>query len=603
VYRTLKDAGLDVRYSFGVDDLDPLDEIPAGQDEFFEPYLGAPLCNVPAPPGSEASDVAKHFIGEFFDIFDDLGVRAETYYLRDIYRSGIFNGAIEQILHKAHIVREVYLEVSGARRPENWYPFQVICENCGKIGTTVVTDFDGKRVRYTCHADLVKWATGCGHEGQVSPFDGRGKLPWKLEWTAKWHVFGVTIEGAGKDHTTKGGSRDVAGTCLQRVFGDPVPKNIPYEFFLVGGAKMSSSRGVGVSARQMANLLPAEVLRYLMIRTQPRQPVNFSPEEAQITKLFNDFDRLRSRCVSGDATEDERDVLRLSCTNGDEKEYYVPSFQLVVTLIQMPHIDIFGEVEKRKEAPLTDGDRSRLQERIDAARVWLTDFADEGDRIVVHQDLPPSSGELGVVARGFLTRLAVALASVKTWREDDLQSLIFTTARATPIGARDAFEAVYCAFLDRKSGPKAGCLLACLERQFVVERLRQFPYSLGEFWLLSSIDENALEEWLSKERVQIGEVGIEFQMAANEVGVPGGGLGHSLGFGMGVVEFSFSFIDGKVEMKRLIFGRFEGYDVSQKVEIDYFREYAKEYVQDLVKRHGLRVEKVEPSDALGASVH
>ncbi len=87
VFRTLRNDGFDVRYTFGVDDLDPLDEIPAGQDEFFAPYLGTPLCNVPAPPGSEASDVAKHFIGEFFDIFEELGVHAETYFLRDVYRS------------------------------------------------------------------------------------------------------------------------------------------------------------------------------------------------------------------------------------------------------------------------------------------------------------------------------------------------------------------------------------------------------------------------------------------------------------------------------------------------------------------------------------
>ncbi|HVY44600.1 MAG TPA: hypothetical protein VHB21_01925, partial [Minicystis sp.] len=51
VYRALTARSFSVKYLFGVDDMDPLDELPAGQAEFFTPYLGAPLCNVPAPAG------------------------------------------------------------------------------------------------------------------------------------------------------------------------------------------------------------------------------------------------------------------------------------------------------------------------------------------------------------------------------------------------------------------------------------------------------------------------------------------------------------------------------------------------------------------------
>src|SRR6185369_5316783 len=142
---------------------------------------------------------------------------------------------------------------------------------------------------------MVSWAAGCGSRGKISPFDGHGKLPWKLEWVAKWKTFGVSIEGAGKDHTTRGGSRDVAVACLRQIFGQEPPLNIPYEFFLVGGAKMSSSRGVGASAREVADFLPPEVLRFLVLRTHPNRPVNFSLNEEFIIKLFNDFDRYRWR--------------------------------------------------------------------------------------------------------------------------------------------------------------------------------------------------------------------------------------------------------------------------------------------------------------------
>ena len=177
----------------------------------------------------------------------------------------------------------------------------------------------------------MKWAVGCGHRGKVSPFDGRGKLPWKLEWCAKWRVFPVTIEGAGQDHSTKGGSRDVAMACLRAIFGQEPPLNCPYDFFLVGGAKMSSSKGVGVSSRGMADFLPPEVLRFLMIRTTPKQHVNFDSSEAHITKVFNEFDRFHHRYFHDPKiTAEDRRIYELSRV-APEADHWVMSLHLLLT--------------------------------------------------------------------------------------------------------------------------------------------------------------------------------------------------------------------------------------------------------------------------------
>lgn len=272
---------------------------------------GAPLCTIPPPAGSSATDLADHYISEFLAIFDELGVGAEIYRTRDLYRSGRFNEAIDAILKNADTVRKVYAEVSKAIRPAAWLPFQIICEGCGKIGTTEVTDYDGKEVTYECKPALVTWATGCGHRGRVAPFDGNGKLPWKLEWVAKWHTLGVTIEGAGKDHCTRGGSREVAVACFRAIFGAKPPLNVPYEFFLVGGAKMSSSKSVGTSARDMADLLPPEILRFLMIRTPPKKTVNFSTDQDYLVKLYNEHDRLVESHASGRATAEQQKTLQM----------------------------------------------------------------------------------------------------------------------------------------------------------------------------------------------------------------------------------------------------------------------------------------------------
>src|SRR5262245_56479948 len=68
LYRTVQARGIPVRYVFGADDYDPLDEIPYGEAADFENFLGAPLCNVPPPPGSSASDIADHYNSEFLGV-------------------------------------------------------------------------------------------------------------------------------------------------------------------------------------------------------------------------------------------------------------------------------------------------------------------------------------------------------------------------------------------------------------------------------------------------------------------------------------------------------------------------------------------------------
>ena len=95
IFRTLREKGIEARYLFGVDDYDPVDEIPKGEDEHFGQYIGWPLCNTPAPRGGEG-DMAEHYMREFWQVFEELGVKVERYRMRDIYRGGQFNEPIDR---------------------------------------------------------------------------------------------------------------------------------------------------------------------------------------------------------------------------------------------------------------------------------------------------------------------------------------------------------------------------------------------------------------------------------------------------------------------------------------------------------------------------
>ncbi len=555
IFRTLKARGVPVRFLFGCDDYDPVDEIPYGEREHFEKYLGAPLCNVPPPPGSPATDMADHYISEFWGVFKDLGIAPEFYRMRDVYRSGKFNESIDTILRRADVVRRIYKEVSGSERPDTWHPFQVVCENCGRIGTTEVTAYDGKEVIYECRTDLVKWAVGCGQRGKMSPFDGKGKLPWKLEWCAKWKSFPVTIEGAGQDHSTKGGSRDVAMACLRAIFGEEPPLNCPYDFFLVGGAKMSSSKGVGVSSRGMADFLPAEVLRFLMIRTTPKHHVNFDSSETHVIKVFNEFDRLHHRYFHDPkVTADEKRVYELSCPTA-EGDYWVAEFQLVTALIQMPHLDAIRELEKRKGSPFTALDRKHLDLRIRAANYWLANYATEEEKTRLQETLPARAEELTATQRGFLQTLA-GLLPVAKWTGDDLQVCIFSAARLTPIDQPSAFKAIYRVLLDREAGPKAGNLLSFLEREFVIKRFSELTTDTLKFWEETGIRPEAFKEWLLKEKPNITTLSAELETVSTETNT------------MGMITFRATMADGKTHCRRVRFDQTPFHSLARQWIVD-----------------------------------
>jgi lysyl-tRNA synthetase class 1 len=449
--------------------------------------------------------MADHYISEFFSVFGELGIRPEFYRMRDIYRSGKFNEAIDAILRKADVVRRIYKEVSGSERPDHWHPFQVVCEKCGRVGTTVVSAYDGKEVTYECKPDLVKWAVGCGHRGKMSPFDGKGKLPWKLEWCAKWRTFPVTIEGRRPGSQHQGRLARCRHGLPARHLRPATALNCPYDFFLVGGAKMSSSKGIGVTSRDMANFLPPDILRFLLIRPTPRQPVNFEPSEVYIIKLFNEFDRLHQKYFNDPKiTADEKRIYELSKVDL-EPAHWLADFQLVAALSQMPHLDIVKELERRKGSPFTDLERKHLELRIRAARYWVENYASEEEKTRLQETLPARAQELTQTQRAFLQILAAKLPDTP-WEGDALQVSIFNAARLTPIDQPAAFKAIYRVLLDRENGPKAGNFLSFLDRKFVEQRFRELPVDKAAFWKESAVDDAALQQWLGKERPNISSV-------------------------------------------------------------------------------------------------
>jgi lysyl-tRNA synthetase, class I len=484
IARALRNAGVPVELRYGVDDLDPMDAQALLTPDAIERSMGVPLSRVSDPAGDCHDSYARHFAGVFIDTFDGLGIRPDTYYwMSEIYASGAMDRYIRTALDAAATVRDIYRRVAHVNHPDEWHPLFVICESCGRIGTTIVTGWDGERVSYECRPDLVAWAAGCGHAGTVSPFGGRAKLPYNVDWAAKWDLFGVTIEPAGKDLSTAGGSRDRSDAIAREVFNNEPPLNVPYEFLNLGGRKMSTSKGIGTSAARMVEVVPPEQLRLLFLRPRPNTAIEFDPDGTDaIPRLFDESDRLAAatagREVRGELPPHHDRVFTYSLVEPDadvaaEAAAYRPAFSHLGLLEQIPGIDVVERVTAEKGSPLTDREAAFLDQRRAAARAWLEAFAPESARLAVHYDvLPERIRDADDAQREYLGALAVAVDGV-AWDGESLQAAIFSTATERGLPAGRAFAALYLAFLGRPSGPRAGWLLAALDRSFVIDRLRE----------------------------------------------------------------------------------------------------------------------------------
>ena len=473
IAQALEEKKIAHTFLFELNDFDPCDELPPFLDRAeYEKYLGQPLFTVPSHDAS-AENFPMVFGNELKEVVDRLKLPIEYYTLKPLYEAGKFNEVIQLALDHAKEIREIYKVVSGSNKPDDWYPLQVICEKCGKVGTTQVTSWNGKMVTYNCKPNLVKWAKGCGNQGSVSPFDGRAKLPWKVEWPAKWKVMNVNIEGAGKDHSAAGGSRQIGERIAEEIFKYPNPFDIPYEFLNVGGKKMRASKGIGVSAKEIADLMPPYLSKLLMIRKQPNQPFDFDPQGTTLPLLFDEYDRLSD--LAANPKPEQLDFARMFQLAQLEfpkpaKPLWQMRFTILSFVIQMPHLKLENEAANLKGSPLSKEELSALKERATYVKLWLDEHAPEQYHYGILKD-PPEDLALDEDQKKALSLLRDRLEKLKSWKGEDIHAEIHAVKTETGLEAKKIFAPLYLSFIGRESGPQMGWFLSTFDRKEVVQRL------------------------------------------------------------------------------------------------------------------------------------
>lgn len=485
IYKALKQIGVNTQFSYVFNDMDPMDGLPVYlEKEKWEKYMGYPLYKIPSPDPKYRS-YAQYFAQEFIEVFQSINCRPKIIWSSELYQSGKMNSIIKIFLNNSDKVREIYKKVAKAEKSSNWYPYNPVCEKCGKIGTTNVYKWDGKYVYYRCEYHMVDWADGCGYEGKVEPIGENGKLPWKLDWPGHWASIGITIESSGKDHMSSGGSYDVASHLAKEVLNYNPPDAFGgYEWFTVGGRKMSSSKGVGSSAKEISEILPPEILRFLIVRTPIKTHLDFNPYGETIPRLFDEYDRclnayfdkIENKIPQGKQGEVTLDFARIiefsEVKTLPKKRLFIPRFKTIASLLKNYKNDLISFFESQKKEKLSDEEKSILEERIKYAKIYLERYENQS-LTTNHQQQIQKTTNLTEKQKEFLKLLAENLSDLKNEDKDKIQKIILETIKQSNISPKEAFTGFYIALTGKPYGPKAVDLIISLGVENVIEKLRR----------------------------------------------------------------------------------------------------------------------------------
>lgn len=474
ITRGLKEKGAEAELIYIGDTIDPLRKVYPFLDDSYEEHVGKPLSDVPCPCGGHES-YAEHFLNPFLEAARTLGIEVKVLLTHEMYAKGMYAEASRKILDNAEKIGNILRELSKRDLPKDWFPYNPKCGGCGKITKAKVTDYEFPYVTYNC---------SCGYESKADLRKDDGKLPWRVDWPARWWFLGVTFEPFGKDHAAAGGSYDTAKRISEEVFERNAPHYVVYEWIqLKGKGAMSSSTGVVVSAASMLKMTPPEVFRFFVLKNNPNKHLDFDPGLG-ILNLVDEYDSTETRYFEGSMDDKSKRIEKieedLARTYELSQPFSIPSnlplqipYRHLVSVVQIKD-DIKGilEILKRTDQFETydQAEIMHLKQRIDCVRFWLDNFAPDKVKFSIAEKKPIL--KLVPEQKKFLEELSLKL-SQEEWTAESIHNTIYELAESQNLKSKTAFQVVYKVILNQNFGPRLGYFLSTLDRDFVVRRISE----------------------------------------------------------------------------------------------------------------------------------
>ncbi|HJJ90901.1 MAG TPA: lysine--tRNA ligase [Methanocorpusculum sp.] len=453
IYKALKNRDIDAELIYIADDFDPLRKVYPFLSNTYQKYIGWPISDIPCPCGNHKS-YAEHFLDPFLSAIEELDIHPRIIRTSNSYRSGMFTKQIQAALNHAKNIKEALQRISGRKLEDGWTPYYPICKKCGIISRATIISHEREK-------HIVTYRCSCGYEGISDYSRGEGKLVWRVDWPMRWSVYGVTIEPFGKDHASPGGSYDTGKYISKEIYGYDAPIPVTYEWIsLKNRGEMHSSKGVVLTIRDMLDIVPPEVLRFMIAKTKPDKTIAFDPGMG-LLRLIDEYDRA---AASEESREYELSVIASPQTT-------IP-FRHMVTVVQIAQNDS-GIFDILKRSGYNIGDKGAILGQANRAKIWIERYAPNDMKFSIQPYLPEIAATEPRYIKAAVSAYVTKISSIGEWKADILHNAVYDAATDTGITGKELFSAIYRAFLGTERGPRLGWFLEAIGREATLARLNE----------------------------------------------------------------------------------------------------------------------------------
>ena len=461
IVKAVNDKGGDAKLIYIADNADPLRKVyPFLDSKIYNKYVGMPLAEIPSPDGNGSYD--RYFLKPFFQSLETVGVFPEVVENYNSYKEGNFAECTKLFVDNKEETREILEKISGRQLPKKWFPWTFL-DNDGTLTDGEVLNVEWPNVTFL------------NKDGERVTNDmskGEGKLPWRLDWPAKWKILNVTFEAFGKDHATKGGSYDTGKELSEKILDSKTPLDMVYEWIhLKGKGAMHSSTGLVISAEDMLTMAPPEVIRWIVMKPQPNRHIDFDPGLGLIN-MVDRYDKTEQDYHEGILDDNEKRAFELSQVSKISKERpNLLPYKHLVTLAQSKTNlnEIIEALERSGE--VKDIDENKLENRIKCIKQWIKNYAPESVVFEIQKEKP--NIEFDDLQNKCIKLLIEKMKEVE-WSPEGIHNSFYELQEQNDIPAKNFFKIMYNVLLNKERGPRLGFFLATMNKEFIIERLESY---------------------------------------------------------------------------------------------------------------------------------
>ena len=475
IHRACKARGLDTEFVFIVDSADPLRRVYDFLDSSYEKYIGHPLGAIPSP-GNDEKSYADYFLEPFLTALDSIGVRPRIIDNFTSYKEGKYSDYAKIACERRLEIKKLIEEISGRELTDEWFPYNPIGSD-GSMDGVKVTKYQWPHI---------EWIDKQGVSGKSDLRKGEGKLPWRIDWPARWGWIGVTCEPFGKDHGTAGGSYDT-GKAIAKIMGYDAPEPLTYEWIsLKGVGAMSSSAGISIGPIDVMSLVPPEILRYLVARNKPGKHIEFDTGNALI-ELADEYERLDTTKLEYDENMNRRkkvqyEVNKMALWLSKVEEDHGESIR--TDKVTFRHLALLAQIKSNDKEVMQSLFQSNLlndlenppKELIDKLtkmRNWInSDHFPNEQRISINLEYDGNT-KLSDNEIEFLKLFSSELNNCEL-SVDDINNAIRNSSKKLEFKLREAFKLLYLLFLKKERGPKLATILCEINKSDIQSCISSF---------------------------------------------------------------------------------------------------------------------------------